>query len=205
MVITVKKLLPATILVAGVLGWATWANAAPGEASPGGEASWHDGGPGHDQAGHDQEGRHWREGPDGHDDAEYRLLAALGLSDAQREQIKAIHERAHSQSEALESNELANHEKIMGVSPKDPSFASLIKVQKENAAARIQLRADLWTQTYSVLTPAQQSMIPVLVTAAKNERAAREAEWKEHEARWKKDDKGMDHDQDRQDRPAEHP
>ncbi len=130
------------------------------------------------------------------------MLAALGLSEAQREQIKAIHERAHSQNETIEANERANHEKIMGISPKDPSFASLVKAQKESAAARIQLRADLWTQTYAVLTPAQQSMIPVLVTAAKNERAAREAEWKEHEERLMKDDKGMDHDQDRS---AAHP
>jgi len=100
--------------------------------------------------------------------------------------------------QALESTSRTDHEKMPGLSPKDPGFNSLVQAAKANAAARIQLRADVWAQTYAVLTPAQQAMIPVLMTAAKNERAAHEAEWKEHKAM-------MHADHDHQGPPAEHP
>jgi len=182
-----KKLLPA-MLIAGTFGLTSLAQAVPGDSAPGEEHSWHEGRPGHDQ-----EHRHWQRGHRrGQRGGEHKLLAALGLSAAQKAQIKSIHEKAHSQMETLESTSRANREKMAGLSPKDPAFASAVQAAKANAAARIQLHADLWTQTYAVLTPAQQGMIPVLLTAAKNERAAREAAWKEREAKWK--EHGGDHD-----------
>jgi Spy/CpxP family protein refolding chaperone len=167
----------AVILVATAFGSISLAFAMPGDSGAVEEHAWNGDGGRHEQdPGHQQEGR------DDHEDGERRLLEALGLSDAQREQVRAIHEKGRAQVETLESNGHANHDKIMGLSPKDPAFTSLVKAEKENAAARVQLRADLWSQIYAVLTPAQQNMIPVLITAAKNERAARESAWKDRVA-----------------------
>lgn len=187
-----KKLIPA-MLIAGSFGLTSLAQAAVGGGAPGDDHSWH-----HDQPGPDGEHGPWHQGDRGHGPREHRLLDALGLSADQRAQIKAIHEKAHSQMEALESKSRADRDKMPGLSPKDPGFSSLVQEAKANAAARIQLRADLWTQTYAVLTPAQQAMIPVLVTAAKNERAAHEAAWKEHSEM-------MHGDHDHQGPPAQHP
>lgn len=62
---------------------------------------------------------------------------------------------------------------------------ALVQTAKSNAAARVQLHADLWTQICGVLTPAQQARIPGILAAEKSARAAHEAVWKaHHDGQW---------------------
>lgn len=135
--------------------------------------------PGHGMAqwqGHGNEG-HWRQD---HRSPLMHLLHKLDLSDAQKGQVRAIFEKSRTDMEALGAKGRATHESLAGLSPKDPSFGTLVESAKANAAARVQLYADEWTRIYGVLTPAQQAKIPAVLAEEKSARAAHEAEWKAH-------------------------
>ena len=111
------------------------------------------------------------------------VLHKLNLTDAQKTQIKAIFAGEKSQFEALRASVKANREALETTAPSSPDYPSLVQKAQENAAQRIKLESETWSQIHgSVLTKAQQDSIPGIVAAARAQREARMAAWKAQHA-----------------------
>lgn len=107
-----------------------------------------------------------------------QVLAKLNLTADQQTQLKSILAQAKPQFQALMASGRANHEALATTAPTDhPAYDSLLATSKANAASRLQLRSDVWAQIYTVLTPAQQAQVPVIVAAQKAARDARRTAW----------------------------
>ena len=103
----------------------------------------------------------------------HRLLAKLNLSADQWTQVRSIYAQSRTRARSLAATARANRSALAVTPPTDhPAYDSLVAAAKDNAVARQQLRSDIWSQIYAVLTPAQQQAIPGIVAA---EQAAREA------------------------------
>jgi Spy/CpxP family protein refolding chaperone len=103
----------------------------------------------------------------------HRLLAKLNLSTDQWTQVRSIYAQNRARAQSLAATARANRSALATTPPTDhPAYDSLVAAAKDNAVARQQLRSDVWSQIYAVLTPAQQQAIPGIVAA---EQAAREA------------------------------
>ncbi len=158
---TVRKVVPALCLAVSMSGLAVYAatttntpTAAPG---PG--------------------GHHWQ----GHHHGFMGMvLHKLNLTDAQKAQVKTIMTSERSQFQALRTSSQANHDALASTSPTDTAtYASLVATEQKNAAARIQLQSETWTNVYNnVLTQTQRDAIPGIVAAAKAQREQRMEEWK---------------------------
>jgi Spy/CpxP family protein refolding chaperone len=137
-------------------------------AAPSGPHGWGHG-PGGDGPGREGPGR---EGP-GH------LFSKLGLSTEQQASIKGIMTAAKPQMKSMHDQMRANHQKLMQTKPDDPNYANVVaEVAQSNAALasqRTSHAAELRTQMYAVLTPAQKTQLTAL-----------EAQWAEnpHHGRW---------------------
>ena len=106
------------------------------------------------------------------------MLAQLDLTADQQAQVRSILVQAKPQFQALMASSRANRESLASTAPTDhPAYDTLLAASKANAASRIQLRSDVWSQVYAVLTPAQQAQVPGLVAAEKAARDARRAAW----------------------------
>jgi periplasmic protein CpxP/Spy len=104
-------------------------------------------------------GWHHRGGP-------WHLLSKLGLSAAQKDQVKAIMTAARPQMQSLHEQMHANMLKLQQTKPTDPNYASISSQVSEThgslSAQMLTLHADLRAQVYKVLTPAQQTQLTAL-------------------------------------------
>jgi protein CpxP len=96
----------------------------------------------------------------------WRLLGKLGLSAAQKQQIKDIMVAAHPQMQSLHEQMRANSLKMQEVRPTDPNYASVASLTSQThgtlSAQMMAQRADLRAQVFKVLTPEQQTQLAAL-------------------------------------------
>jgi periplasmic protein CpxP/Spy len=159
---TVRKIVPALCLAVSLSGVAVYAATTT---SPSTEAP----GPGR--------ANHWH----GHHHGFMGLvLHKLNLTDAQKAQVKSIMTSEKSQFQALRTSSQTNREALASTPPTDTAaYAALVATAQKNAATRIQLESETWSNVYSsVLTQTQRDAVPGIVAAAKAERAQRMEEWK---------------------------
>jgi protein CpxP len=156
---TVRKVVPALCLAVSMSGLAVYAaTTTPPSTQGSGGHHWH----GHHHGGF------------------FRVLHKLNLTDAQKAQVKSILTGQKSQFEALRSSSQTNHDALASTAPTETAaYAALIATEQKNAATRIQLRGEAWTNIYqNVLTQTQRDAIPGIVAAAKAQRQQRMEEWK---------------------------
>ncbi len=121
---------------------------------------------------------HWHHGEGGIGPMGF-VLHQLNLTADQKTQIKAIFAGQKSQFEALRASAKSNRQALAVTAPTDPGYPALLETAKSNAATRISLASQVWSQVYgSVLTKEQQAQIPAIVAAAQAARASKEAAWK---------------------------
>jgi Spy/CpxP family protein refolding chaperone len=126
-------------------------------------------------------GHHWR----GHRHGFMGMvLHKLDLTDAQKAQVKSIMAGEKSRFEALRTSAETNHEALASTPPTDTAaYAALVATAQKNAATRIQIESETWSNVYSsVLTQTQRDAIPGIVAAAKAQREQRMEEWKAEHA-----------------------
>jgi periplasmic protein CpxP/Spy len=113
----------------------------------------------------------WGHGPGG--DGPGHLYSKLGLSAEQQASIKSIMTAAKPQMKSMHDQMRANHLKMMQTKPDDPNYGNVVaEVAQSNAALasqRTSHMAELRTQMYAVLTPAQKTQLTAL-----------EAQWAAH-------------------------
>jgi Spy/CpxP family protein refolding chaperone len=158
---TVRKVVPALCLAVSMSGLAVYAatTTPASTAAPG---------PG---------GHHWH----GHHHGFMGIvLHKLSLTDAQKTQVKSIMASEKSQFQALRASSQTDHEALASTPPTDTAaYAALVATAQKNAATRIQLESETWSNVYSnVLNQTQRDAIPGIVAAAKAQRAQRMEEWK---------------------------
>jgi Spy/CpxP family protein refolding chaperone len=120
-------------------------------------------------------GRHWH----GHHHGFMGLvLHKLDLTDAQKAQVKSIMAGQKSQFQALRTSSQTNRDALASTPPTDTAaYAALVATAQKNAATRVQLESETWSNIYSnVLTQTQRDTIPNIVAAAKAQREQWQAE-----------------------------
>ncbi len=136
--------------IAGAADVAT-ATAAPG--GPGAHGWHHHGGPGH-------------------------LLSKLGLSDAQKLQIKGIMTAVRPQMQSLHEQMRANSLKLQETLPTDPNYSTIASQVSQThgslVAQGMTQRAEIRAQVFKVLTPAQQTQLTALEAQM---RASKHGRW----------------------------
>ena len=104
----------------------------------------------------------WGHGGDGPG----HLFSKLGLSAEQQASIKAIMTAAKPQMKSMHDQMRANHLKLMQTKPDDPNYGNVVaEVAQSNAALASQRTAhaaELRTQMYAVLSPAQKTQLTAL-------------------------------------------
>jgi Spy/CpxP family protein refolding chaperone len=104
----------------------------------------------------------WGHGPGGPG----HLFSKLGLNAEQQASIKAIMTAAKPQMKSMHDQMRANHLKLMQTKPDDPNYGNIVaEVAQSNAALASQRTthaAELRTQMYAVLTPAQRTQLTAL-------------------------------------------
>ncbi len=160
--ITLRHIIPALCIATSLSGVAVYAQSAA-QTTPGATAA----GP-----------RHWHHGEGGVGPMGL-VLHKLNLTADQKTQIKAIFAGQKSQFEALRASAKSNRQALAATAPTDPGYPALIETAKSNAATRITLESQIWSQIHeSVLTKEQQAQIPAIVAAAQAARASKQAAWK---------------------------
>jgi periplasmic protein CpxP/Spy len=105
-------------------------------------------------------------GPHGWHHNPWHLLGKLGLSAAQKQQIKDIMAAAHPQMQSLHEQMRANSLKIRQVRPTDPNYANVVSLTSQThgtlSAQMMAQRAELRAQVFKVLTPEQQTQLTTL-------------------------------------------
>lgn len=102
-----------------------------------------------------------------------QVLRGLNLSDAQRQQVRAIMEAGRPQGRA-EADAALNDLPALG-DPGNPGHAAAVQAAQAYAAMRIQRWDTLQQQVYAVLTPAQQAQLPQLLATLRERMAAHAA------------------------------
>ena len=122
-------------------------------------------------------GHHWR---GHHHHGLFGVLHKLNLTDAQKAQVKSIMAGQKSQFAALRTSSQTNREALASTAPTDTAaYGALIATAQKNAATRIQLMGETWTNIYAnVLTQTQRDAVPGIVAAAKVQREQRMEQWK---------------------------
>jgi protein CpxP len=104
----------------------------------------------------------WGHGPGGPG----HLFSKLGLTAEQEASINAIMTAAKPQMKSMHDQMRANHLKLMQTKPDDPNYGNVVaEVAQSNAALasqRTSHAAELRTQMYAVLTPAQKTQLTAL-------------------------------------------
>ena len=94
------------------------------------------------------------------------LLGQLGLSAAQKQQIKDIMTAAHPQMQSLHEQIRANSLKLRQTQPTDPNYSSIASQVSQThgslAAQMMTQHAEVRAQVFKVLTPAQQTQLASL-------------------------------------------
>ncbi len=107
------------------------------------------------------------------------VMHKLNLTDAQKAQVKTIMSGYKGQFESLRASSKANREALATTPPTDAGYAALIATAQKNAAARIQLMSETWSDVYQhALTQPQRDAIPGIVAAAQAQREERMQDWK---------------------------
>ena len=160
---TVRKVVPALCLAVSMSALAVYVASAAADTTPPPAE-----GPG---------GHHWH---GHHHGGFFGLLHKLNLTDAQKTQVKSILAGQKSQFQALRTSSQTNREALASTPPTETAaYAALIATAQKNAATRIQLTSETWTNIYqNVLTQTQRDAIPGVVAAAKAQREQRIEEWK---------------------------
>jgi protein CpxP len=130
-------------------------------------------------------GHHWHGHHHHHGGFMGMVLHKLNLTDSQKTQVKSIMAGEKSQFEALRSSSRTNREALASTPPSETAaYAALIATAQKNAATRIQLMGETWSNVYqNVLTQPQRDAVPGIVAAAKAQREQRMQEWKsEHQS-----------------------
>lgn len=101
-----------------------------------------------------------------HRGGEWRLLRQLGLSDAQKQQIKSIMVAAKPQMQSLHEQMRANALKLRQTQPTDPNYTSITsqagQLHGSLSSEMMTQRAAVRAQVFKVLTPAQQTQLAAL-------------------------------------------
>ncbi|MGC1523821.1 MAG: Spy/CpxP family protein refolding chaperone [Steroidobacteraceae bacterium] len=146
---SIRKLLPAMLAAGAVLAGAAGMSAAiaadeatsPAPPAPGAH------------------GWHHHRGP-------WHLLGKLGLSAAQKEQIKGIFAAARPQMQSLRGEMQTNMQKLHQTLPTDPNYTTIASQVSQThgslAAQALTQRALVRAQVFKVLTPAQQAQLSTL-------------------------------------------
>ena len=96
----------------------------------------------------------------------WQMLRKLGLSDAQKQQIKGIMTAARPQMQTLREQMRSNSLKLRQTQPSDPNYASIASEVSQThgslSAQAMTQRAQLRAQIFKVLTPAQQTQLAAL-------------------------------------------
>ncbi|MGA2398656.1 MAG: Spy/CpxP family protein refolding chaperone [Steroidobacteraceae bacterium] len=161
---TVRKVVPALCLAVSMSGLAVYVASATASTTPPPAA-----GP----AGHHWRGHH-------HGGFMHMVLHKLNLTDPQKAQVKSIMAGEKSRFEALRTSSQTNREALASTAPTDTAaYGALIATAQKNAATRIQLMGETWTNIYqNVLTQTQRDAIPGIVAAAKVQHEQRMEQWK---------------------------
>jgi Spy/CpxP family protein refolding chaperone len=110
----------------------------------------------------------------GHHGGPLHLLGKLGLSEAQKQQIKDIMTAAHPQMQSLHEQMRANSLKLKQTRPTDPNYASIASLTSQThgtlSAQMMAQRADLRAQVFKVLTPEQQTQLAALESQTRGHR-----------------------------------
>jgi len=93
-------------------------------------------------------------------------LEALGLSDAQKAQFKAIRAASLAQHQQTREAGKALHESLFNLSPAAPNYTQevdrIATLMGQAHADRIRERAALRAQEWAILTPSQQSQLAAM-------------------------------------------
>jgi Spy/CpxP family protein refolding chaperone len=135
----------ATLALAGTLETTLALESGPGTPSP----AWH--------------GREGHMGGRGTEGGVMQVLRQLKLSDAQRQQVRAIMETERTQGRAQGDAALAEMPALGN--PGDPRHAAAVQAAQARAAERIRHWDGIQQQVYALLTPAQQAQLPQLLEA----------------------------------------
>ena len=115
----------------------------------------------------------------GHHRGPWHLLSKLGLSDAQKAQVKAIMTAAHPEMENLHQQMHANMQKLQQTKPTDANYSTIAaQVSQTHGSLSAQMmtqQANIRAQIYKVLTPAQQTQLATLQAQMAAHRQARGA------------------------------
>jgi protein CpxP len=102
----------------------------------------------------------------GHHKGPWHMLSKLGLSDAQKAQVKAIMTAAHPEMENLHQQMHANMQKLQQTKPTDANYSTIAAQVSEThgtlSAQMMTQQANIRAQIYKVLTPAQQTQLATL-------------------------------------------
>ncbi|WP_267220646.1 Spy/CpxP family protein refolding chaperone [Dyella silvae] len=124
----------------------------------------------------------WQGHGHGHGGAAFAMYSKLNLTDAQKANIKQIMQNAFAQTKTQRQNLRQQREAFEQMAPNASGYqaAASALAQAEGAAAqaRVQQRAAIRAQIYTLLTPAQQSQLASL----KAERMARHQQWEQFKA-----------------------
>ncbi|HEV7613106.1 MAG TPA: Spy/CpxP family protein refolding chaperone [Steroidobacteraceae bacterium] len=141
---SIRNIVAATLMTAGVMG-ASAADPTTSITPPSGAQEWH------------------------HHRGEGHLLGQLGLSDQQKVQIKAIMTAAHPEMQNLREQMHANSLTLRNTKPNDPNYASIVSQASQThgslSAQAMAQQAQVRSQVFKVLTPAQQTQLAALEAA----------------------------------------
>lgn len=103
-------------------------------------------------------------------------LEALGLSDSQKAQIKALHQAGFANKQQTREADRALHESLRALSPAAPNYRAetdrIATLMGQRHADRIRDRAEMRAKQWAILTPSQQSQL-----AAMPQPEPRKARW----------------------------
>ena len=150
---SIRNMLTATLLTAGaVLTAAAGMSIASAQTTTGATATPPAGPSGHHGWGHHR-------GP-------WHLLSKLGLSDAQKAQVKTILTAARPEMQSLHEQMHANMQKLQQTQPTDANYSTIAaQVSQTHGSLSAQMmtqQANIRAQIYKVLTPAQQTQLATL-------------------------------------------
>jgi protein CpxP len=96
----------------------------------------------------------------------WHLLSKLGLSDAQKTQIKSIMTAAKPEMQSLHQQMRTNMQKLEQTPPSDANYSTIAsQVSQTHGSLSAQMmtqRANVRAQIFKVLTPAQQTQLATL-------------------------------------------
>jgi len=101
-----------------------------------------------------------------HHGGPWHLLSKLNLSADQKAQVKTIMTAARPQMESLHQQMRANMLKLQQTAPTDPNYATITsQVSQAHGSLQAQMltqHAEIRSQVFKVLTPAQQAQLSTL-------------------------------------------